>query len=44
MKDISKLTLKDLQPSQFYISEKKLADVEAWFDPADLSRFEPIPV
>ena len=30
MKDISKLTLKDLQPSQFYISEKKLADVEAW--------------
>ena len=24
MKDISKLALKDLQPSQFYISEKKL--------------------
>ena len=44
MKDISELTLKDLQPSQFYISEKKLADAEAWFDPADLSRFEPIPV
>lgn len=44
MKDISELTLKDLQPSQFYISEKKLASVEAWFDPADLSRFEPIPV
>ena len=44
MKDISKLTLKDLQPSQFYISEKKLADAETWFDPADLSRFEPIPV
>ena len=44
MKDISKLALKDLQPSQFYISEKKLADVEAWFYPADLSNFEPIPV
>ena len=36
--------LKDLQPSQFYISEKKLRDVEAWLDPADLSRFAPIPV
>ncbi len=44
MKDLSELALKDVQPSQFYISEKKLADVEAWFDPADLSRFEPIPV
>ena len=44
MKDIYKLTLKDLQPSQFYISERKLASVEAWFDLADLSNFEPIPV
>ena len=44
MKDIYKLTLKDLQPSQFYISERKLASVEVWFDPADLSNFEPIPV
>ncbi|MBR3137698.1 MAG: GNAT family N-acetyltransferase [Clostridia bacterium] len=44
MKDIYKLTIKDLQPSQFYISERKLASVEAWFDPADLSNFEPIPV
>ena len=44
MKDISELSLRDLQPSQFYISEKKLASVEAWFHPADLSRFEPIPV
>lgn len=44
MKDIYKLTLKDLQPSQFYIFERKLASVEVWFDPADLSNFEPIPV
>ncbi len=44
MKDIYKLTIKDLQPSQFYISERKLASVEAWFDLADLSNFEPIPV
>ena len=38
------LKLKDLQPSQFYISEKKLREVEAWLDPAELGRFEPIPV
>lgn len=42
--NIENLKLKDLQPSQFYISEKKLFDIEAWLDPADLSGFEPIPV
>lgn len=36
--------LRDLQPSQFYISAKKLRDVEAWFDEEDLSGFPPIPV
>ena len=36
--------LRELQPSQFYISEKKLRDVERWFDPKDLSSFPPIPV
>ena len=36
--------LKDLQPSQFYISEKKLREVRSWFRPDDLSGFEPIPV
>ena len=41
---IQDLKLKDLQPSQFYISEKKLHDIEVWLDPADLSGFEPIPV
>jgi ribosomal protein S18 acetylase RimI-like enzyme len=41
---IHELKLKDLQPSQFYISEKKLKDIEAWLNPADLSCFEPIPV
>ena len=44
MKPILKLTLRDLQPSQFYISQQKLGEVERWFDPGDLSRFEPIPV
>lgn len=38
------MKLKELQPSQFYISAKKLKDVECWLDPADLSGFEPIPV
>ena len=38
------LRLKDLQPSQFLISEKKLLDVQKWFTPSDLSGFEAIPV
>lgn len=38
------LRLKDLQPSQFFISEKKLLDVQRWFNPSDLSGFEAIPV
>ena len=42
--DIREWKLADLQPSQFCISEKKLARVEAWLNPADLSCFEPIPV
>ena len=41
---LMKMRLKDLQPSQFYISEKKLKDIESWFDPNDLSNFDPIPV
>ena len=44
MTDIRKLKLHDLQPSQFYISEKKLHDIREWFDPQNLSGFEPIPV
>jgi len=44
MKDISKLELRDLQPSQLYISEAKLAAVERWLDVSDLSSFDPIPV
>ena len=42
--NIENMTLKNLHPSQFYISEKKLHDVEAWFDADNLSRFEAIPV
>lgn len=36
--------LRDLQPSQFYISEKKLRDIRAWFDPSRLSGFSAIPI
>lgn len=42
--EITELQLSDLQPSQFYISEEKLAAVEQWLDPRDLSGFAPIPV
>lgn len=42
--EINALPLKCLQPSQFYISEKKLKAIESWFDPSDLSGFEPIPI
>ena len=36
--------LKDLQPSQFYISQAKLSNIQAWFCKDDLSNFEPLPV
>lgn len=39
----NELKLKDLQPSQFYISETKLKEIESWFDPKDLTNFAPIP-
>ena len=44
MINIKELKLKDLQPSQFYISEKKLENVKKWFNSNDLSSFESIPV
>ena len=42
--NIHEMKLSELQPSQFYISAKKLKDIESWLNPADLSNFEPIPV
>ena len=41
---ITELKLRDLQPSQFYISAAKLAAVESWLHPEDLSGFQPIPM
>ena len=40
----SNYLLKDLQPSQFYISQAKLSNIQAWFRKDDLSNFEPLPV
>lgn len=42
--DIKKLRLLDIQPSQFYLSEKKIHNIKSWFNKADLSNFEPIPI
>ena len=42
--EIVKLRLRDLQPSQFYISAGKLKAIERWLHPEDLSGFQPIPV
>lgn len=44
MADYQAVKLSCVQPSQFYISEEKLRAIEAWFDPNDLSIFEPIPI
>ena len=38
------LPLAQLHPSQLYISAEKLAAVRKWFDPNDLTSFEPLPV
>ena len=42
--DINKIALLDIQPSQFYVSEEKILNIKKWFDPNDLSNFEPIPI
>lgn len=42
--NIDEIKLLDIQPSQFYISEEKLSGVKSWFDPNDLSNFEPLPI
>ena len=39
--EIVKLRLRDLQPSQFYISAGKLKAIERWLHPEDLSGFQP---
>ena len=36
------LPLSQLQPSQFWVSQEKLDGVMRWFDPEDLSAFQPL--
>ncbi|MGN0741380.1 MAG: hypothetical protein ACI4L8_01935 [Candidatus Fimadaptatus sp.] len=38
------MAIRELQPSQFYLSAGKLERVRSWFDPRDMSGFEPLPV
>lgn len=44
MADYQSIDLFLIQPSQFYISAEKLQAIQAWFDPDDLSNFDPIPI
>lgn len=41
---IGTIKLLDIQPSQFYISQEKINKINEWFQPSDLSNFEPIPI
>lgn len=38
------MKMTEIQPSQFYLSEEKLKRIREWFDPKDLSNFEPLPI
>lgn len=42
--ELENLKLSDIQPSQFYVSAKKIEEIKKWFCPTDLSNFEPIPI
>lgn len=44
MDSVFLMTLKDIQPSQLYISKKKLAKIQATLDPNDKESLEIIPV
>ena len=38
------LSLSAIQSSQFYLSEKKLEQVQAWFDTKDINALKPLPI
>ena len=38
------IKIEELQPSQLYISRKKLEKVQRWFTPTDPSSYNPIPI
>ncbi|MDO5717040.1 MAG: hypothetical protein Q4Q17_04500 [Tissierellia bacterium] len=41
---IETLTLRDIQPSQFYISAEKMRKISLWFDGKAMDKFQPIPI
>ena len=38
------LPLSAIQPSQFYLSEEKLKQVQTWFDTKNTSSLKPLPI
>jgi len=42
--NIKTIDYRRIQPSQFHLSKKKIAEVKKWFNPKDLSNFEPLPI
>lgn len=44
LEELRSLRLSALQPSQLYISERKLQRALQWFDPNNLGNFEPLPI
>lgn len=42
--EVQHISILDIQPSQFYISEEKMAKIKQWFNPEDLSNFNPVPI
>ena len=41
---VNYLPISDLGLSQIYLNEDKLKRIRQWFDPKDMSRFQPLPV
>lgn len=44
MPEVFKMKILDIQPSQLFISEKKLKDVLNWLDGENIQSYEPVPV
>ena len=38
------MSLKDIIPSQLYVSEEKLLSVGSWFSSSEIDKYEPIPI
>ena len=42
--DIKYISITELGLSQIYLNNQKLLNIEKWFNPSDLSNFQPLPV